>query len=311
MYLGLEEVAQKRQRKLVLIQCGWFANEFIETAFRDGAARFAPSVRHIFLDGRKEDVRSIAWSACDIFISLSDNIQETFGLTLTEAMAAGKPVIATDWDGYRQTARHGETGLMVPTLMPKDFGDHLAVSHAAGSMTYDQYLAQASSRVSVDLRALREAIEQLVQAPDLRKRMGLAGQRRAQTVFDGSVIMREYQAFWAELAARRAQAGRAMAPRPATQLDPGLLFATYPTQQIDGASRFGLRTYAGDWQKIAKHSLFSAAAIDQELVLAILQFLQEQPATAYELADHLIWPEYNRVIEVMSQLMKMGLVERL
>ena len=37
----------------------------------------------------------------DIFVSLSDNIQETFGLTPLEGMASGLPVVATDWNGYR------------------------------------------------------------------------------------------------------------------------------------------------------------------------------------------------------------------
>jgi hypothetical protein len=310
MYLGLEEVAQKLKKKLVLIQCGWFANEFIEKAFRDGAARFAPSVRHIFLDGRKEDVRKLAWGACDIFISLSDNIQETFGLTLIEAMAAGKPVIATDWDGYRQTARHGETGFMVPTFMPEHFGEDLALSHAAGSITYDQYLAQASTHVCLDLRVLRDAIEQLVLKPDLRQQMGLAGQKRAQSLFDWSVIMRNYQQFWAELAERRTQAARDQAPRPAVQMNPGQLFATYPTQQITGSSRFVARETGSTWGEIAKHPLFSAASINAELMTAILNNLTDRPVSLRELAEELGRPDCAPLIEAMSQLAKMGLVER-
>lgn len=311
MYLGLEEVAQKLKKKLVLIQCGWFANEFIEKAFRDGAARFAPSVRHMFLDGRKEDVRKLAWAACDIFISLSDNIQETFGLTLIEAMAAGKPVIATDWDGYRQTARHGETGFMVPTFMPEHFGEDLALSHAAGSITYDQYLAQASTHVCLDLRVLRDAIEQLVLVPDLRRRMGLAGQKRAQSLFDWSVILRSYQQFWAELNERRMQAVHDMAPRPATQLNPGQLFATYPTEQLNGSSRFVARENGGTWQEIAKHPLFGAASVNTELMIAILQNLNDRPMSVHELADQLGQSECGSVVEVISQLSKMGLVERM
>ena len=310
MYLGLEEVAQKLKKKLVLIQCGWFANEFIEKAFRDGAARFAPSVRHIFLDGRKEDVRKIAWGACDIFISLSDNIQETFGLTLIEAMAAGKPVIATDWDGYRQTARHGETGFMVPTFMPEHFGEDLALSHAAGSITYDQYLAQASTHVCLDLRVLRDAIEQLVLMPDLRRRMGLAGQKRAQSLFNWSVILRSYQQFWAELLERRMQAVHGMAPRPATQLNPGQLFATYPAEQLNASSRFVARGNGGTWQEIAKHPLFGAASVNAELMIAILQNLNDRPVSVHALADQLGQSEFGQVIEAISQLSKMGLVER-
>ena len=310
MYLGLEDVAQKIKHKIVLIQCGWFANDFIENAFRDGAARFAPSIRHIFLDGRQDEIRKVAWSACDVFMSLSDNIQETFGLTLIEAMAAGKPVIATDWDGYRQTVRHGETGFMVPTLMPEHFGEDLALSHASGSITYDQYLAQASALVSVDLRALREAIEQLVCSPDLRRRMGLAGQKRAQTLFDWSVILRDYQKFWAELAALRMQAVRDAPPRPATQLDPGLLFATYPTQLINGSSRFVAREHGSNWQEIAKHSLFGASAVNANWIVAVLQKMSGEPVSLQELTSQLAWPERNRVAEVVSQLAKMGLVER-
>ncbi|MEN9708008.1 MAG: hypothetical protein RIQ68_416 [Pseudomonadota bacterium] len=312
MYLGLEEVAQKLERKLVLIQCGWFANAYIENAFRDGAARFAPSVRHVFLDGRQDDVRKVAWSACDVFMSLSDNIQETFGLTLIEAMAAGKPVIATDWDGYRQTARHGETGFMVPTSMPERFGDELALSHAAGSITYDQYLAQASALVSLDLRALCEAIEQLVCAPDLRRRMGVAGRKRAQSLFDWTVILRDYQAFWAELAARRARAAREAVPRPATQLDPGRLFATYPTRQITGASGFVLRGKGAAWQELAKHPLFGAAAVNGELVSAILQKLGDEPISPDQLVGQIAGAgtDSARMIEAIALLTKMGLVER-
>ena len=43
-------------------------------------------------------------------------IQETFDLTLLGAMAAGLPVVASDWDGYRYTMRDGIEAFLVPTL---------------------------------------------------------------------------------------------------------------------------------------------------------------------------------------------------
>jgi glycogen synthase len=49
---------------------------------------------------------------------MSDNIQETFGLTPLEAMAAGLPVIVGDWDGYKDTVRDGVDGFRIPSLMP-------------------------------------------------------------------------------------------------------------------------------------------------------------------------------------------------
>jgi starch synthase len=118
MYRALEAAAAKTGKKIVLIQCGWFGSSFIEEAFRDGALKHCPSVRCLWLDGRNEGHRANAWAASDVFISLSDNIQETFGLALIEAMAASKPVIATDWDGYRDIVVHGETGFLVRTFMP-------------------------------------------------------------------------------------------------------------------------------------------------------------------------------------------------
>jgi hypothetical protein len=55
------------------------------------------------------------YQAADFFISPSDNIQETFGLTVLEALASGLPVLASDWDGYKDMVEHEVNGLLVPT----------------------------------------------------------------------------------------------------------------------------------------------------------------------------------------------------
>lgn len=39
---------------------------------------------------------------------------ESFGMVLTEAFAAGRPVLASDIAGYRDVVRHGDNGLLVP-----------------------------------------------------------------------------------------------------------------------------------------------------------------------------------------------------
>ena len=75
-------------------------------------------MRVVVLNGQDSQQRKTAWASADIFCSLSDNIQESFGLTPVEAMAAGLPCVVSDWDGYRDTVRHGEDGFRVDTAMP-------------------------------------------------------------------------------------------------------------------------------------------------------------------------------------------------
>jgi glycosyltransferase involved in cell wall biosynthesis len=69
------------------------------------------------------------------------------GKVLVEAMALGKPIVASDVGGIPDLVRPGENGLLVPP------GDPFALSHA---------------------------IDRLARNPDERRRMGEAGRRISQ-----------------------------------------------------------------------------------------------------------------------------------
>lgn len=247
MYLGLERaaaaLAAQGGGRLHLVQAGWFANDKIEAALRSGAAELCPGVACHFLDGRKPDRRRLAWNAADLFTSLSDNIQETFGLTPIEAMAAGLPGVLSDWNGYRDTLRDGVDGLSVPTLMPRPgLGADLADRHAAGINGYDFYCGSASQFVAVDVEAAAVAYRRLVGDAALRQRMGAAARQRALELFDWPVVVRRYQALWLELAERRAAAAESAAlrlgqvPHPA-RMDPFTSFASYPSRVLRSDDR--------------------------------------------------------------------------
>src|SRR5262249_43937309 len=120
MFQGVAEAARATGRKVHLVLSGWAANDSILNAFLDGARTFAANVRVTLVDSLKPELRFGIWHAADIFTSLSDNLQETFGLVIVQAMSCGLPVVASDWDGYRDLVVDGETGYLVPTYMVSD-----------------------------------------------------------------------------------------------------------------------------------------------------------------------------------------------
>jgi phosphatidyl-myo-inositol alpha-mannosyltransferase len=86
------------------------------------------------------------YAACDVFCAPSTG-RESFGIILLEAMAAGKPVIASSIDGYRSVTQDGQSAMLVEPRKPG------LLSNAI-------------------LRVLRE--------PTLARRLGQAGRERAR-----------------------------------------------------------------------------------------------------------------------------------
>ncbi len=247
MYQALELAAQglPAGQKVLLVECGKHFNAAIGKAFADAARTACPSVRVLSLDGREGDNYQHAWAGADVFCSLSDNLQETFGITPIEAMAAGLPVVVSDWDGYKDTVRDGVDGFRVATLMPQSgLGVDLASRHALEIDSYDMYCGHTCSMVAVDVPAAALALGRLLASPALCRRMGDAGRQRAREVFDWSVIMPRYEALWARLAEIRRQQGPALKPLAQpwpSHGDPWAMFASYPTRVLTPQSRLVLR----------------------------------------------------------------------
>ncbi len=99
------------------------------------------------------------YKTADVFCSPAVG-RESFGIVLLEAMALGKPIVATNIDGYASVIEHGKEGLLVP---PKD----------------SQALARALISVLGD-KALREQMG----ARGQLKASNYSWERIAQRVFD-------------------------------------------------------------------------------------------------------------------------------
>jgi glycosyltransferase involved in cell wall biosynthesis len=321
MYLGLEQATRVLglEGRVHLVESGWHANDWIKGGFLEAQRALAPSIACHGVDGREPRARRGIWHAADIFCSLSDNIQETFGLTPVEAMAAGLPVIAADWDGYRETRAHGETALVVPTtLPPAAAGQALADRHADGIDNYDHYCAQASLLTAVDIGAVGEAFAGLLADGERRRGMGEAGRARARALYDWRVVIGAYQELWAELGAIRATAAATTPEAGGDPLrgNPLELFAHYPTRRLAETSRLRavrdppatLAALAGLRLLQLKNTPLDPGPLHQEL-LARLAEAGPRGLAHGELLARLPAADRPRARLVVGWLLKAGLIE--
>ena len=209
LLLAAERVAARRQAaglpgRLHLVFYGYFTGESFREDYQKAAAVICENAAVRFVENDDPNFPDALWAGADIFVSLVDNVQESFGLTPIEAMAAGLPAVVSDWDGYRDTVRNGADGFLIPTVAP-DAGAGLepARRYLAGEDVYGEYLAGVSQSVAVDIDVTAEAIGRLADDAALRKRMGAAGRQRAHDMFDWRAVVPAYDALWRELAERR------------------------------------------------------------------------------------------------------------
>ena len=211
MLQAVQQASRRTSRRLVLAMAGWFVNaEEDQQLYGQAAQGLAPDVPVTILNGGKPEILSQAWAAADVYLSLVDNIQETFGLAPVEAMAAGLPVVVSDWDGYRYTVRDGVDGFRIPTLVSPGGapGELLAHLHSLDLETYQTYAGAVAQHTAVHVGRAADALVQLAESPELRATMGAAGQKRVRQMFDWPVVVGQYKTLFAELADRRAQALR-------------------------------------------------------------------------------------------------------
>jgi Glycosyl transferases group 1 len=237
LYLALAraQAGLRRGQRLHMALCGIFAGNNSREIFTKGAAVLMPGVPLHILNGADAVVRKEALSGADIFLFPIDNIQETFGLAPVEAMAAGLPIVASDWDGLRDTVTP-DTGFLIPTeAVRPELTTSTTLRYMGGTDNYSQYLSQVSAVTRLNVPAMARAILTLALDPALRRRMGTAGLARARGTYDWRHVIPLMQDFWAELAAiRKAADPAAHPPTPASAVpvapSPTLLFGAYPTR---------------------------------------------------------------------------------
>ena len=315
MARALERAARRTGQPIYWVNSGWGVTPESEADFHAQTRALCPSVHYRNVDGRQPDVRFSIWSVGDIFLSLSDNIQETFGLTPVEAMAAGLPSVVSDWNGYKDTVRDGIDGFRVSTLAPAaGMGGDLAYWLANDWVSYQHYVGAAAQYTAVDLDHAERALSDLILNPDLRARQGASAQARAREVFDWKVIIPQYQALWAEQNARRAMATPEPARMDPTRPDPFTLFANYPTRHLTRTDVVTLRPGL-DWpgvqarlaSPLATYSQFNRPT-DAEVETVIAHLTTQGPTNVTALRALVPGPRQNFLQRGLIWLMRHDVV---
>ena len=109
------------------------------------------------------------YQLADVFCAPNTG-QESFGIVLLEAMAAGAPIVASDIPGYRAVVTHGSEGLLVPPQDPQ---------------------------------ALAAAICLLLRNPELRANMRESGRQKAER-YDWPRVSEQVLSYYEEIIERTA-----------------------------------------------------------------------------------------------------------
>ena len=134
-----------------------------ESASEDDLSRWSAEYGVRFI-GHRDDMPAVL--AASEIVALPSYYPEGVPRILLEATAMGRPIVATQLPGIIDTVEDGVTGVLVP---PRDS------------------------------EALANAILELVDDPDLRRRYGAAGRKKAEREFDDVAVADRYIAEYARL----------------------------------------------------------------------------------------------------------------
>ncbi|CAA9574475.1 MAG: hypothetical protein AVDCRST_MAG88-2689 [uncultured Thermomicrobiales bacterium] len=144
------------------------------------AAEHGVADRVLFLGDWPHAAMPDLYAAADLVLGTSF-VNETFGISLCEALASERPVIASDFGGFREVVRGGETGLLVPPQDPA---------------------------------ALAGAIDALLADPARRRALAAAGRRDVAARFSWpAVVERVLAAYGTALEGRRSEGRKSKVSR--------------------------------------------------------------------------------------------------
>lgn len=233
----------------------------------------------------EDDKKGILYSAADIYAAPIDNLQETFGLSVVEAMAHGCAVVVSDFNGYSEIVDHGVNGIKIPTFWADAMKDFEGVSEIMNFPTYQLLLGQS---VAVELDRMLEAFQQLLDDREKCRALGKAARDKVREKYFWSDIVRQYCLLWEQLSkeAQNCSVEVKKSKNP-WEIDYWSVFSHYPSKIVSENSRVFLSEYGNEVLKSGNiplsYSDVGASVILPQLVAIGLRAIGQKPVTAKQL----------------------------
>lgn len=237
----------------------------------------------------EDQKKQLLYSAADIYAAPIDNFQETFGLSVVEAMAHECAVVVSDFNGYSELVDNGVNGVKIPTLWADATADFEDVSEIMNFPTYQLLLSQS---VAVDFDNMLQVFQDLLENPEKCSQLGKAAREKIQQGYFWSDIIGRYCALWDALA-EQAQNNSIKVDKPKNpwEIDYFSVFSHYPSKLISGGSKVVLSEYGSEVLKSGNipvvYSDVGASVILPQLVAIGLKSVAETTITAGRFTESL------------------------
>jgi len=199
--------------------------KLLQGLIREHGLEEVTRVRANFPNQAKRDL----FAAADIFLSLADNHQETFGLSILEAQACGLPAIASRFNGYKDLVQDGVDGFLIDSYGCA--ADPL--SELYDMMDPDIGELFEAQKIAVDTGQLTEKLIGLIHNDSLRAAMGERGRAKVAREFVFSRIIARYEERWEELYREAARTGLQRPEDHFYRADQSHIFGHYVSREIE------------------------------------------------------------------------------
>ena len=150
--------------------------------------------RVFFFQSPSEGIKKGLFRSADFFISIADNPQETFGLSLVEAMSAGLALLVSDYNGYKELCTE-DIGIRVPT----SWVETPSLSFLSPLIDPAMLHRQLAQSLALDNRKLREGLGRLFSDAIFREKLGRAAREKFLSCYHTPVVIAQLEALWERL----------------------------------------------------------------------------------------------------------------